>query len=167
MPVVLISAWNNEERFATADEKDRMQGYRTGITNGFFKPNGDPSVTVELSLRVRLTGNSFNYEHFYLALQTWSESVVNKPAYCLSVTDDVRRDYEKFKLFLTNMNHEQKVKWAKKQLADKGGLKQLRLKLTKEHIVGFKTRRRVPVVAALQKTADAKMDSMVNDAMVR
>ena len=35
MPVVLISAWNNEERFATADEKDRMQGYCTSITHGF------------------------------------------------------------------------------------------------------------------------------------
>ena len=163
MPVVLISAWNNEQRFATADEKDRMQGYCTGITHGFFKANGEPSVIVELSLRVRLTGNSFNYEHVYMAVQAWSDSVVNKPAYCLSVIDDDRRDYDKFELFLTNMTHEQKVTWAKKQLADKGGLKQLRLKLQKEHNVGFKTRRRIPVTAALQDAADAKMDSMIED----
>ena len=109
MPVVLVSAWNNEQRFATADEKDRMQGYCTGITHGFFNAKGDPCVLVELSLRVRLTGNCFNYEHIYLALQAWSDSVVNKPAYCLSVIDDDRRDYDKFELFLTNMSHEQKV----------------------------------------------------------
>ena len=80
MPVVLISEWNNEGFFAIADEKDRMQGYCRSITRGFSKLNGDPCVTVELSLRVRLTGNSFNYEHLYLALQAWSDSVVNKPA---------------------------------------------------------------------------------------
>ena len=60
-------------------------------------------MDVELSLRMRLTGNSVNYEHVYLAVQAWSDTVVNKPAYCLSVMDDDRRDFDKFELFLTNM----------------------------------------------------------------
>ena len=72
-------------------------------------------MAVVLSLRVRLTGNS-----------AWWDSMMNKPAYCLSVMDDDRRDYDKFELFLTNMTREQKVAWAKKQVVDTGGLKQLR-----------------------------------------
>ena len=61
------------------------------------------------------------------------------------------------------MTHQQKVSWARKQLSDHGGLKELKLKLCEEHDIGFKTRRRIPVTAALQDAADAKMDSMIED----
>ena len=123
MPVVLINSWGGEERYATADERDRMQGYCTGLTHGFFDSRGNPMVQVDVSLRTRMTGNSFNYEHIYIALQAWSDTVVNHPAHCLSVVDSDRQDFDKLELYLTNMTHVQKVSWARKQIADRGGLK--------------------------------------------
>ena len=67
-PPVWVKEWSCDERFAVVDERDRMQGFATGIIHGFFDTQGKPRVDVTEDFRIRLNGSSFNYDHLFVVL---------------------------------------------------------------------------------------------------
>ena len=161
-PPVLVKEWSCDERFAVADERNRMQGFAIGITHGFFDIQGKPRVDVSEDFRIRLDGSSFNYDHLFVVLSAWAVYATSPVVSAFPVTEiEIQGAGEKLELYLSGLTHKDKVAFAAARIQRNNGLKKLFLRLLPDHNLPHQTQRKIPVAAALQASADATMDSML------